>query len=278
MAQGSVTVMQKINKTTSAPIAAAFFVLSLAIMPFSLKVVGFTLSLNPSMSAVVDVWNQIAWSFGSKNQPSSATELLAINMLTSDEAPDASSETASESSSLANLKEPEANPAYQLALSSAEVEGAEVEDAKAERFVASAPQPMRLKSKPHSVKRVAAESYYLAIQDRIGRQSEALRAAEAAQRELASRGELLKSIDKQLVAMKLDFRLPRAVSFNKDMKVFMRSKPVRSAPAPRLTVPRLTACDLRTALTGGKQAETRQREARVRVIETPALSFENCEL
>ena len=271
MAQGSVTEMQRINKTTSAPIAAAFFILSLVIMPFSVRVVGFTLSLNPSMSAVVDVWNQIAWSFGGRNQPSTAAELLAINILTSEDASDAPSETASEVSLLATLKESGADLVYEPVPSAAEVEGAEVEG-----FVASAPQAVRLKSKSHSthsVKRVETQSYYLAIQDRIGRQAEALRAAEAAQREIAARGELLRGIDKRLAAMRLDFKLPRTVSFNKDVKVFMRLRPVKPARAPRLT-----ACDLRTALTGVKHAETRQREARVRVIETPALSFENCEL
>src|SRR5215213_4919710 len=167
MAQGSVTDMQKINKTTSAPIAAVFFMLSLAIMPFSLKVVGFTLSLNPSMAAVVDVWNQIAWSFGSRNQPSSSAELLAINILNSDEASDAPSEPAIENSLLANLSEQESDRAYQPALSNAEVESAE-----AQAFVASAPQAARLKSKSHpahSLKRVETLSYYLAIQDRIER-------------------------------------------------------------------------------------------------------------
>jgi hypothetical protein len=43
-------------------------------------------------------------------------------------------------------------------------------------------------------------------------------------------------------------------------------------------VPKLTACDLRTALTGSKNSETRQSEARASAAESAAKSFENCEL
>ena len=256
--------MQKTNKT-SAPIAAAFFIVSLAIMPFSLKVVGLTLSLNPSLSAVVDVWNQIAGSFGNIDQQSASAELLAISKLVSDEAASAAADSQGESALLASLQRPEIEQAIEPRLSVAEVEG----------FDAAAPQAKSLKSASRSacsVKRVTAGAYYKAIQARIGQKSEALRAAEAAQRAVAANNVALKGLDERLSALRLDFKFFKSAPFNKDVKVFFRTKPVKVA------APKLTACDLRRALTGGANTETRQKETRVRVIEGSEVSFENSEL
>ena len=257
--------MQKTNKT-SAPIAAAFFILSLAIMPFSLKAVGLTLSLNPSMSAVVDVWDQVAGSFGNLHQPSASAELLAISKLVSGEATTSTVDSASENTLLASLEQPVIEQVYEPQLSAVEVEA----------FDGSIPQAKCLKSMSrltHSVKRVDSGSYYRAIQARIERQSEALKAAEIAQREIAANNELLKGLDKQLGALKLDFKMFKSIPFNKDVKVVFRTKPVKPVVAPRLT-----ACDLRKALTGGANTEKRQRETRVRAVESSAISSENSEL
>jgi hypothetical protein len=250
--------MQKTNKT-SAPIAAAFFIVSLAIMPFSLKAVGLTLSLNPSMSAVVDVWNQVAGSFGNVHQPSASAELLAINKLFSDEGSSPTADSSSETTLLASLNHTEVEQAYEAKLSAAEIEAVD----------ATAPQSRNLKATAHSahqVKRVDAGSYYRAIQARIEQRFEALRAAEAAQREIAANKELLKGLDKQLAALKLDFKLFKKMPVNRDMKVFVKMKDARPIVAPKLT-----ACDLRRALTGVPTT------TRVRMVASSADSFENSE-
>jgi hypothetical protein len=272
MAQGSGAEMQKINRTTSAPLAAAFFVLSLAIMPFSLKVVRLTISLNPSLSAVVQVWNQIAGSFGSEYQPPTAAELIAIRNLNSNGAPDAVIEPANGSSLLAKLNQAELGEMYQPQFSDVEVE----------EFPASTPQAKSLKPASHpagSIKRAGADSYYMHVQARIESHTEALRAAEVAQREIAAHTESLKGLDKQLAAVKFDFgKVLKNLHFNREVRVFMRVKPVKPV------VPKLTACDLRAALMGGKNSETPQREERADIVESSATSFEdhpsfdNCEL
>lgn len=255
--------MQKINKTTSAPLAGAFFVLSLAIMPFSLKVVGFTIGLNPSLSAVVDVWNQIAGNYGGGHHPATSAELLAISNLDSNEASDA--ETAG-NSLLAKLDQGGTAEMYLPRFSAVEIE-----DIKAD-----APRPRKPRAtshSAHSVKRAGVDSYYMEIQVRIEQHAEALRAAEVAQREMAAHVELLKGLDKPLAGMRFDFvKTRKNIPVNKAVKAFMIVKPATPV------VPKLTACDLRTALTGGKNSAAARSEARTRVVETAATSFENCEL
>jgi hypothetical protein len=263
MAQGSGAVMQKINKT-SAPIAAAFFVFSLAIMPFSLKVVGFTLSISPSMSAVVDVWNQIAGSYGSGHQ-SAAAELIAISNLYSIEASDPAIDDASGDSLLASLQKPDGEELYQVEL---------VAEAEAFDGLATRSENIKPVARPaHTVKRADAESYYMAIRAGIERRAEALKAAETAQRELARHGELLAGLDKQLAAVKFDFKMFRNLPFNKEFKVLVKMKPVKPAVASRLA-----ACGSSKASTGDKPQEVRQAETRVRAMESAAISFDNCEL
>jgi hypothetical protein len=259
--------MQKINKTTSAPLAAAFFALSLAIMPFSLKVVGLTLSLNPSMYAVVDVWNQIAGSFGSGYQPATSAELIAISNLDSNKASDATMDAANGISLLAKLEQIEPEQNYQPQFSAIE----------AENLDASAPQVKSVKvasPRCHTVKRVGADSYYREIQARISQHAEELKAAETAQRALAARSEQLKGLDKHLAAVRFDIgKMLKSFTFNKDVRVFVKVKPVKPMAAPKLT-----ACDLRTALTGEKSAEIRQSESQAHEAESFTTSFDNCEL
>jgi hypothetical protein len=259
--------MQKINKTTSAPLAAAFFVLSLAIMPFSLKVVGLTLSLNPSMYAVVDVWNQVAGSFGSEYQPATSAELLALSNLDSNGASDVTVDSASGISMLAKLERVETEQIYQPQFSAIEAEGLET----------SAPQARSLKATPnrcHTLKRVGADSYYREIQARIVQNAEALKAAETAQRELAAHGEQLKGLDKHLAAMRVDFsKMLKSFTFNKDLRVFVKVKPIMP-----IAVPKLTACELRTALPGEKSVEAPESETHAREAESVTTSFDNREL
>ncbi|HEX8184888.1 MAG TPA: hypothetical protein VF747_09065, partial [Blastocatellia bacterium] len=112
-----------------------------------------------------------------------------------------------------------------------------------------------------------------AVQARIEQRLEALRAAEAAQREIAASHQLLNGLDKRFGALKFDFKLVKGLPLNKDTRFLVRVRPARPVVAPKLT-----ACDLRRALTGGSNTETRQKEARLRVIESAAASSENSEL
>ncbi|HEX8088227.1 MAG TPA: hypothetical protein VF762_05205 [Blastocatellia bacterium] len=255
--------MQKINKTTSAPLAGAFFVLSLAIMPFSLKIVGFTVSLNPSLLAVVDVWNQIAGSYGGGHQPVTSAELLAISNLDSNETSDVATEG---NSLLARLDQDEPAEMYLSQFSAVEIEEINADAPRART-------PKTTSHATHSVKRAGVDSYYREVRVRIERHAEALKAAEVAQREMAEHVERLKGLDKPLAGIRFDFvKLFKNIPVNKDVKVLLRVKP--SAPV----VPKLTACDLRTTLTGGKNSSVSLSEARARVAETAVTSFENCEL
>lgn len=254
--------MQKINKTTSAPLAAAFFALSFAIMPFSLKVVGFTLSLNPSMSAAIDVWNQMAGSFGAGHQPATPAELMAINDLDSNGASDATAEPVSQNSLLAKLDLVEPGLAHQHQFLAAEVEGSCPNAPKAKSLKAAAP-PAR------SVKYAGVDSYYKQIQVSLERRAEALKIAEAA-RASASEIKQLAELNKRLDGVRLDFSSAlKNIPFNRGVRVFVRVNQVKPA------APKLTACDLRAAPMGGK---TPQDEARASTVESTATGSDNCEL
>jgi hypothetical protein len=258
--------MQKINRTTSAPLAAGFIILSLAIMPFSLRVVGFTLSLNPSLSAVVDVWNQIAGNFGGGHQSATPAELLAISNLDSNEASEAAAQPAVGSPLLARLEQPEPVEMYQPQFSAIEVEDLDAGRSQARGLKAPA-------RSAQSVKRAGTASYYTEVRARIEQHAEELKAAEVAQRQLTAHAERLTGLDTQLAAMKFDFhRMLKTLPLNKDVKFFVRTKPVKPVAF------KLTACDLRRALTGVRAPEARQAETRVRVVESSAISFETSEL
>jgi hypothetical protein len=90
---------------------------------------------------------------------------------------------------------------------------------------------------------------------------------------MTSHAEQLAGLDKRLAGMRFDFgKVLKNIPLNKDVKVFVRVKPVRPA------APKLTACDLREALTGVRNSEAPQAETRVRVVESAATGFDNCEL
>ncbi len=65
--------MQRLNRSTHAPIGTAFFlVLGLAILPVSLRVAGVQISFSPRLSAAMDVWQQMAEVFGASYHPSTS--------------------------------------------------------------------------------------------------------------------------------------------------------------------------------------------------------------
>lgn len=62
----------------NAPLGLALFFLSLAVVPVSLGVAGYDVSLSPSLSAAVEAWRNIAGVLGTNSQPSSDTELSLV--------------------------------------------------------------------------------------------------------------------------------------------------------------------------------------------------------
>lgn len=61
-----------------APLGLAVFFLSLAIVPVSLRVAGYDVSVSPSLSAAVEAWRGIAGVLGNSSQPASDTELSLV--------------------------------------------------------------------------------------------------------------------------------------------------------------------------------------------------------
>lgn len=70
----------KMYKTdrSSAPLGLGLFFLSLAIVPVSLRVAGYDVSVSPSLSGAVEAWRAIAGVLGNSSQPVSESELSLV--------------------------------------------------------------------------------------------------------------------------------------------------------------------------------------------------------
>jgi hypothetical protein len=63
---------------SSAPLGLGLFFLSLAIVPVSLRVAGYDVSVSPSLSGAVEAWRGIAGALGNSSQPVSESELSLV--------------------------------------------------------------------------------------------------------------------------------------------------------------------------------------------------------
>src|SRR5215210_4922759 len=94
--------MKARHKTHPAPLAMTFLLFSFVLVPVSLKALGF----NPSLSGMMQAWNQIAGVFGDGYQPVTTTELLALNQTPASEPAAPADETCREQMMLASLELP----------------------------------------------------------------------------------------------------------------------------------------------------------------------------
>src|SRR5215213_3689334 len=95
--------MQKINKTTSTPLTMAFVFLSVALLPFSMKAVGFDINLSPRVGAVVEAWTQVAGVFVVGYHPFSASAWSSLDDLNSSDTPESAPENGEQCNLLAQL-------------------------------------------------------------------------------------------------------------------------------------------------------------------------------
>jgi len=93
------------QKTNGAHFGMAFLLLSLTIVPVSMKVIGFS----PRLGAIVDAWHQIAGVFGDGNQPAADSELLALNQPNVDQTPFPAQENTCQQGLLAIAETPAAD-------------------------------------------------------------------------------------------------------------------------------------------------------------------------
>ncbi|SRR5258708_18476846 len=71
--------MQRFNRSAHTPLGTAFFLfVSLAIIPVSLKAAGLQLGFSPRLSAALDIWRQIAQTFGPNYEAGSGSDLAAF--------------------------------------------------------------------------------------------------------------------------------------------------------------------------------------------------------
>ena len=68
--------MQRFNKSAHAPVGTAFLlVLGLAILPFSLRLAGIQVMINPRISGAMDAWEQVSEAFAASFHPGLSADL-----------------------------------------------------------------------------------------------------------------------------------------------------------------------------------------------------------
>jgi hypothetical protein len=83
--------MQRFNRSAHTPLGTAFFLfVGLAIIPVSLKAAGLQVGFSPRLSAAIDIWRQVAQTFGPNYEAGSSSDLAAL--ISSDAAPSQAAE------------------------------------------------------------------------------------------------------------------------------------------------------------------------------------------
>jgi hypothetical protein len=249
--------MQRLNRTGHGPRSAAFFLfLGLAILPISLRAAGFQVSFNPSLSAAVDAWQQLADVFGAGYQPGRTLDLSS---------PHGSSTApliANDSSTPSRTEPACAREIEQVALSLQDVSKARTPKAVTVRVVCP-------RAASHaSAGAMSAEPGIAAAAIKLGFENHArvLEALGAIKAETATREELLKSIEKHMSEWSLE--TVKNLPIPQNLRVIVRMKPSAIPSAAKAA-----ECKVRAAL---ESAQRLERE-RAMLTTSPSTSPDYCE-
>ena len=218
--------MQRMNRSTHAPVGAALFLfLGVAILPVSLRVTGVEVSFSPRFAAAMDAWHEVAAVFGADYQGVPASELAVVKDLDTDlNNPTGSSESAP-GTHFACSRQAEGDPA-------AEVRTIGVRSIKS----VSAPRAgfkaasRRSVSSGHAAMVAAAEAIKASFEKQVPKMS-AFGTFKAAS---WNREELLKGLDKQLINLSVEQIVEAQRSrTSKNMRVLFRHKRAVAGASPK---------------------------------------------
>lgn len=251
--------MQRLNRSAHAPMGTAFFLfVSLAIIPVSLKAAGLQVGFSPRLSAVIDIWRQIAQTFGPNYDALSGSELAAL--IASDVAP-------------SKAAEDEACPLRQYACDrEVEESSPTLSDASAAFVPAANVRPAGCsKSAPRvnsKTRRVASDVATVEISSNIEKSARALRALSGERAETALRVEVLKILERCAVSRRPDLSDPlKNLGIPKSFRMLVHFK------QPAVTSVNGAQCKVRTALAPAGLL----RLERASLNSTPAAP-DNCDL
>lgn len=233
--------MQRLNKPAHAQLGTVFFLfVSLAIIPVSLKAAGLQMGFSPRLSAAIDIWRQIAQSFGPNYEPGSGSELAAL--ISSESTPSKSAED--ETCPLRQYacdRELEDSPQML-----AEIPAAFVPTAPAQRTAcARAVTHSQLKPKRLDSDVVAMEfsSNAMEFSSNIETGARAIKALSAQRAEVALRVEVLKILEKCAASGRPDLSNPiKNLGIPKSFRMLVRFK------QPAATSVNGAQCKVRAAL------------------------------
>lgn len=251
--------MQRLNKPAQAPLGTVFFLfVSLAIIPVSLRAAGLQMGLSPRLSAAIDIWRQIAQSFGPNYEPGSGSELAAL--ISSESAPSKAAES-------------EACPLRQYACDRevedssqtlAEIPAAFIPAAAAHRTLCSRTAP-RVQPKP---RRLDSDVVAMEFSSNTEASERTIKALSAHRAEAALRVEVLKILEKCAVSGRPDLNdSVRNLGIPKSFRMLVRFK------QPAAVSVTGAQCKVRTALAPAGMLKLE----RASLNSTPAAP-DNCDL
>jgi len=194
--------MQRLNKPAHAPLGTAFLLfVSLAIIPVSLKAAGLQVGFSPRLSAAIDIWRQIAQSFGPNYEPGSGSELA---VLISSESAESAPSTAAESEACPLRQYASDREVEDSVQTLAEIPVAFVPAAAAQRILCS--RALRVQPKPRRLDSdvVAMELSSKEFSSNTEAGARAIKALSAYRAEEALRVEVLKILEKCAVSGRPD--------------------------------------------------------------------------
>lgn len=230
--------MQRLNKPAHAPLGTAFFLfISLAIIPVSLKAAGLQMGFSPRLSAAIDIWRQVAQSFGPNYEPGSGSELAAL--ISSDSAPSktAESETCPLRQYACDREEEDSSQTL------AEIPAAFVPAAAAHRILCSRASHVQPKPRQLDSDVVAMELSSKEFSSNTEASARAIKALSAERAVAALRVEVLKILEKCAVSGRPDLNDSiKNLGIPKSFRMLVRFK------QPAATSVTGAQCKVRTAL------------------------------
>jgi hypothetical protein len=246
------------HKTNATHFGMTFLLLSLTIIPVSMKAAGFDLKF----SALVTAWSQIAGVFGDGHQPMAATELLALNQPASDDGVVPVKAPSSREGLLACSEEPMIEETSLIELTAFEPVVNQLSEPCPEAAKRIVAEP---RAKVVRAKQPVADSKEISIV--------AVDVQEMTKIEADKGVEFLKAFHTELPTREMDLsRIMKGLTVPKEMKLLLKAKALAPAAAAA------SRCGASSVKNSELEDQVRRWTFRTRVVTTQVAAPENSEL
>ncbi|MEK6304492.1 MAG: hypothetical protein AABO41_27710 [Acidobacteriota bacterium] len=210
---------------SSAPLGLALLFLSLAIVPVSLKVAGYEVSISPSLSAALEAWRSVAGVLGDNSQAATDTELSLVKKYSFAEDPAAPTQEQAVAETFSKSFEPDSEPDLDS-----------IWEARESASLSVASPAIQVKTCPKTAcSSAASNGVATARWKRTIASSSLIRTAvgvEAKKTKCAERQAALLRVHELVHRSRAFSELFRTVELQKNVQVFVRMKPIALFSSP----------------------------------------------